>query len=133
MNAVDWIPVDALAEGITNITLSQPSNNDATKVYNMMHPNPAPWVLLHNVLAKKFGLAVKGVTLPQWLGLLEPKVFKMHGFMAAAGEGREQEAMVFHNKNALEMLPKVENLTAKQIEVWLKGWKLRLGEARARL
>lgn len=133
MNAVDWIPVDALAEGITNITLSQPSNNDVTKVYNMMHPNPAPWVLLHNVLTEKFGLAVKGVTLPQWLGLLDPKVFKMHGFMAAAGEGREQEAMVFHNKNALEMLPKVENLTAKQIEVWLKGWRLRLGEARARL
>jgi hypothetical protein len=53
--------------------------------------------------------------------------------MAAAGEGREQEAMVFHNKNALEMLPKVESITAKQVEDWLKSWRLKLGEPRARL
>jgi thioester reductase-like protein len=133
MNATDWIPVDSLAEGITNITLTQPSNNDVVKVYNMMYPNPAPWALLYKVLTERYGLAVEEVTLPQWLGMLDHKTFKMHGFMTAAGEGREQEAMVFHNKNALEMLPKVENITAKQVEVWLKGWKLKLGETRARL
>jgi hypothetical protein len=132
MNAIDWIPVDSLAEGIVNITVSQPSA-DAVKVQNMMHPDPAPWALLYKVLTERFGLTTKRITLPRCLGMLNPKTFKMHGFMAAAGKGREQEAMVFHNRNALEMLPVVEDVTAKQVEMWLKGWNLRLGEVRARL
>jgi thioester reductase-like protein len=35
VNALDWIPVDALAEGITNITTTQP-NDEAIQVYNMV-------------------------------------------------------------------------------------------------
>jgi hypothetical protein len=50
-----------------------------------------------------------------------------------SGEGQGTRGYGFHNRNALEMLPVVEDVTAKQVEMWLKGWNLRLGEVRARL
>jgi len=104
MNAVDWIPVDALAEGIANVTLSQPSSDAETntvKVYNMMHPRPAPWALLQKVLVERLGLGVRECSLPQWLGMLDPQKFKMHAFLMEAGEGREDEALVFHKKKCI--------------------------------
>jgi len=36
-------------------------------------------------------------------------------------------------KNALELLPEVEDITGELMERWLRGWGLRLGEVRARL
>ena len=134
MNAVDWIPVDTLAEGIANITLTQPSTSaDNVQVYNMMHPRPAPWVLLQKVLVERFGLEVRECSLPQWLGMLDPQKFKMHAFLMEGREGREGEAMVFRNENARNMLPEVEDITEELVERWLMGWSLRLGEVRARL
>ncbi|KAH6875216.1 hypothetical protein BKA58DRAFT_117581 [Alternaria rosae] len=136
MNAVDWIPVNSLAEGIANITLSPPSSDahtDTVKVYNMMHPRPAPWVLLQKVLVERFGLEVKECSLPQWLGMLDSEKFKMHAFLMEAGEGREDEALVFGNENAREVLPEVEDVTEGLVERWLMGWGLRLREVRARL
>jgi len=131
---VDWIPVDTLAEGIANITLTQPSTSaDNVQVYNMMHPRPAPWVLLQKVLVERFGLEVRECSLPQWLGMLDPQKFKMHAFLMEGREGREGEAMVFRNENARNMLPEVEDITEELVERWLMGWSLRLGEVRARL
>ena len=134
---MDWIPVDNLAEGIANVTLSQPSTSaDNVKVYNMMHPRPAPWALLQKVLVERFGLEVRECSLPQWLGMLDPQKFKMHAFLTEGREGREGrevEAMVFRNENAREMLPEVESVTEELVERWLRGWGLRLGEVRARL
>ena len=136
MNAVDWIPADALAEGIANVTSSTPrsdSRTDTVKVYNMMHPRPAPWALLQRVLVERFGLEVRECSLPQWLGMLDPQNFKMHAFLMEGREGREGEALVFHNDNALGMLPEVESVTEELVEKWLRGWGLKLGEVRARL
>jgi len=134
MNAVDWIPVDTLAEGIANVTLSQrTTSGDNVKVYNMMHPCPAPWALLQKVLIERFGLELRECSLPEWLGMLDPQKFKMHAFMMEAGEGREGEAIVFRNENAREVLPEVEDVTEELVEGWLRGWGLRLGEVRARL
>lgn len=119
MNGVDWIPVDSLAEGIANITLSPPSSDthtDTVKVYNMMHPRPAPWVLLQKVLVERFGLEVKECSLPEWLSMLDPQKFKMHAFLMEAREGRESEALVFRNENALRTLPEVEDVTGGLME-----------------
>jgi thioester reductase-like protein len=66
VNPLDWIPVDTLAEGITNITTTQPSD-DTVQVYNMVHPHAAPWELLTKMLRRKFGLSAHEVSVSDTL------------------------------------------------------------------
>ncbi|KAJ4329618.1 hypothetical protein N0V95_010176, partial [Ascochyta clinopodiicola] len=128
---LDWIPVDALAEGIANITQAG-SNAQAVQVFNMVHPWPAPWQLLLTTLQERFGLRAKEVRLPEWLDRLEPGTLKLYGFLRAAASGREYD-MAFENKNALTVLPEVVPITEDQIEAWLKGWNLKLRDFKARM
>lgn len=132
VNALDWIPVDALAKGIAEITATDPSSH-ALRVYNMLHPNPTPWDLLYRTLKNKFGLCAKEVSLPAWLDSLTPETFKMHAFYRRAGVGREQAGMVFQNRNALCLLPKVKRITEQQLGMWLQGWDLALENVSAKL
>lgn len=131
INALDWIPVDALAEGIGGITTRTPSDKEVL-VYNMMHPKPAPSILLYRTLKKNFGLIAEPASLPEWLENLNPKS-KLHAFLDQAGMGREQEGMVFHNQNALSLLPKVERITEQQLTIWLDGWDLKLEKIKHKL
>ncbi|KAI1681944.1 hypothetical protein KJE20_08815 [Pyrenophora tritici-repentis] len=80
MSALDWIPVDTLMEGIANLTGEQ-TRNDTVQVYNMTHPNPAPWDLLYKTMQTRFGLEAEPVTLPRWLDRLDPKTFRLHAFL----------------------------------------------------
>jgi hypothetical protein len=107
---MDWIPVDALAKGIAEITATDPSSH-SLRVYNMLHPNPAPWTLLYKTLKNGFGSTAKEVSLPVWLDSLTPEIFKMHAFYRRAGVGRKQSGMAFQNENAVRPLPKVEKIT----------------------
>ena len=132
LNALDWIPVDTLAAGIANITATQPDDSEA-KVYNMMHPDPAPWNVLYKTLTDKFGLVAEEMRLPVWLDLLDPVKFKLHAFLSGVGEGLEEESCAFENANALGVLPDVQRITGEQLEVWMQGWDLRLGEMKAKL
>jgi thioester reductase-like protein len=125
VNALDWIPVDALAKGIAEITATDPSSH-TLRVYNMLHPDPAPWALLYTTLKNGFGLSAKEVSLPVWLDSLTPETFKMHAFYRRAGVGREQSGMAFENQNAVRLLPKVERITDLQLRTWLQGWSLAL-------
>jgi thioester reductase-like protein len=131
VTALEWIPVDALAEGITNITATEPNDN-CVKVYNMMHPYPAPWSLFLGVHRRRFGLSVQEINLPKWLDMANPQKFKLYAFLRAAKEGREH-TMAHENRNALELLPEVKAIDEKQLETWMEGWKLKLGETKARL
>ncbi|KAL6152627.1 hypothetical protein ACJQWK_04765 [Exserohilum turcicum] len=130
INALDWIPVDALADGIAGITTT-PSNNKV-RVYNMMHPKPAPSILLYETLKSKFGLTAKLVSLPEWLENLN-STSKLRNFLQQAGMGREQEGMIFHNQNALGVLPSVEQITEQRLATWLDGWGLELERITSRL
>lgn len=131
VNALDWIPVDALAAGIAGITTTAPSDKEV-RVYNMMHPTPVSSFLLYKTLRSRFGLVAEQVSLPEWLENLSPES-KLHAFLQEAGMGREQEGMVFHNQNALSLLPKVEPITEQQLAMWLDGWDLQLGKITPRL
>lgn len=128
---VDWIPVDALAEGVANITRAE-SNAQAVQVFNMVHPQPAPWQLLLTTLQKRFGLRAKEVSLPEWLDRLEPGTLKLYNFLRAAESGREYD-MAFENENALTILPKVTPITGSHLEAWLEGWNLRFIGFKARM
>ena len=132
VNALDWIPVDALARGIAEITATD-SSSHALRVYNMLHPDPAPWDLLYRTLKNRFGLCAKKVSLPAWLDSLTPETFKMHAFYRRAGVGREVASIAFHNQNALSALPEIERITEQQLGMWLQGWNLALEKIDNRL
>ena len=128
---VDWIPVDALAEGVANITRAE-SNARAVQVFNMVHPQPAPWQLLLTTLQNRFGLRAKEVSLSEWLDRLEPGTLKLYNFLRAAESGREYD-MAFENENALTVLPEVTPITGSQLEAWLEGWNMRFIDFKARM
>jgi thioester reductase-like protein len=121
---LDWIPVDALAEGIATIVSSQ-QNENRIQVYNMVHPNPAPWSLLLATLRVKFGLRVIELSLPRWLELFEPQRMKLFDFLKVGGYGREYD-MAYENGNARKVLPYLAPITMEQLEYWLTGWNLQL-------
>jgi hypothetical protein len=131
VDSLEWITVDALAEGITNIKATEPNDN-GVKVYNMMHPHQAPWSLFLGVLRRRFGLNVQEISLPKWLDMVDPQKFKLYDFLRAMKEGWEH-IMVYENRHALELLPEVKIIDKEQLETWMEGWKLKLGETRARL
>tara|TARA_R110002003_G_scaffold1007_2_gene22055 strand:- start:1282 stop:2103 length:822 start_codon:yes stop_codon:yes gene_type:complete len=68
---LDWIPVDTLAGGIANVIM-HPRNASDVEVFNMLHPDAAPWSLLHKILRTRFGLQGKEESLPDWLDRLDP-------------------------------------------------------------
>jgi thioester reductase-like protein len=121
---LDWIPVDALAEGIATI-VNSPRNENRMQVYNMVHPNPASWSLLLATLRVRFGMRVAEISLPRWLELFEPEGMKLFNFLKVGGRGREYD-MVYENGNALKVLPSLAPITMDQLEQWLTGWDLEL-------
>jgi thioester reductase-like protein len=122
VQAIDWIPVDALAFGIAGI-LKQRSDKKV-RVYNMVHPKPGTWSLLSETLQERFELEVQESSLPEWLDLFEPGEIKLLRFFKGFGIGREHD-MAFENDNALTVLPSLDAVTKDQLEVWLSGWNLR--------
>ncbi|KAI0616411.1 NAD(P)-binding protein, partial [Pyrenophora tritici-repentis] len=128
---LDWIPVDALAEGIARVTCGELRAKDV-QVFNMVHPRPAPWRLLFVTLQNRFGLRAEEVSLPKWLDTLEPGTLKLDDFLRAARSGREYD-MTMENENALRFLPEVMPITESQLVLWMKGWDLKLGHNRARM
>jgi hypothetical protein len=113
VNALDWIPVDALAEGITNITAIEPTDS-AVQVYNMKHPHPGPWSLLLKILRGRFGLSVQEISLPKWLDMVNLKKFKLYAFLQSAKERREH-TVAYEDRDALELLPKVKVIDEEQL------------------
>jgi thioester reductase-like protein len=119
---LDWIPVDALAEGIATV-VNNPRNENRMQVYNMVHPNPAPWSLLLATLRTRLDMRVEEVSLPRWLALFEPQRMKLFNFLKVGGHGREYN-MEYENGNALKVLPSLAPITMDQLEHWLTGWNL---------
>ncbi|KAH3956017.1 hypothetical protein HBH98_255270 [Parastagonospora nodorum] len=119
---VDWIPVDALADGIATTTICQWSGKHLS-VYNMVHPEPAPWSLLLETLRDRYGLEIKEVGLPEWLALFEAQDLKLFNFIKVMGNGRESD-FALETANASTMLPVISKITVDQLDMWLEGWGL---------
>jgi thioester reductase-like protein len=131
LQPLDWIPVDALAAGIGRITRAE-STDRTMQVFNMVHPQPAPWRLLFTTLQGRFGLRAKEVSLCEWLDKLDPETLKLYDFLRAAGSGREHN-MMFSKSNALQVLPELAPITDDLLAAWLEGWNLKLGGFKARM
>lgn len=127
---LDWVPVDALAEGIANVVQSRPKDK-VVQVFNLVHPRPVPWSLLFKTLQGKFGFRAKLVTLPEWLTRLGSRRMKLYDFLQAAGSGREYD-MFFQSGNASEVLPEIVPITEDLLATWLEGWNLRRNDLHAK-
>lgn len=128
LQPLDWIPVDALAQGIANCT-KQTSTRDSLQVYNMVHPNPADWSLFHETLQTKFGISAEAIALRDWLVGIDQGDLKIHGFLSTQGKGRER-SMSYENARALEVLPPIDPINIDLLARWLRGWGL---ESKAKL
>lgn len=121
---LDWIPVDAFSDGIAN-SAKLPRNLDTVQVFNMVHPEPAPWNTLYETLQHRFGLSAEPSSLTEWLERLDAGKWKLHGFLTAFQDGREYN-MSFRNERAAGVLPRVEPIHEDLLAGWLEGWGLQL-------
>jgi thioester reductase-like protein len=127
---LDWIPVDALAEGIANSTKRYPTPD--VEVFNMVHPHPAPWNILYETVHHRFGLDVKTTSLPDWLRRMGAAKFRLYGFLSTFGDGREDN-LAFCNDRALEVLPVVPSIDEQQLGEWMDGWGMKLNVVESKL
>jgi thioester reductase-like protein len=121
---LDWIPVDALAQGIANC-IKRPRTPEDLQVFNMVHPHPVAWNTLHETLRTRFGISAEAVGLPEWLERMEQGDLRIHGFLSTQGSGREAN-MSYDNTRALEMLPPINPISIDLLATWLQGWGLGL-------
>jgi thioester reductase-like protein len=119
---LDWIPVDALAQGIANCIKRPPTSEDL-HVFNMVHPYPAAWGLLHETLRARFGFSAEAVDLPDWLKKMEHGDLRIHGFLSTQGNGREAN-MSYENTRASEVLPPMSPINIDLLATWMQGWGL---------
>ncbi|KAL6164262.1 hypothetical protein ACJQWK_09930 [Exserohilum turcicum] len=119
---LDWIPVDILAQGIANC-LKRAFTSHGLQVFNMVHPHPASWNLLHEVLHTRFGIPAQSVDMPDWLGKMNQDDLKIHKFMSTQGCGRET-SMTYENARAKEILPSISTITVDLLATWLRGWEI---------
>ncbi|KAL5370855.1 hypothetical protein DPSP01_014630 [Paraphaeosphaeria sporulosa] len=122
VQSLDWIPVDALAEGVAAIS-HIPQQTECVEVYNMVHTSPVPWSVLFATLRDRFDINLTEIGLPEWLSLMDARALKLYPFLQAAGRGRECD-MTFATTNASRFLPRVEPISIDRLEYWLKGWNL---------
>lgn len=126
---LDWIPVDVFADGIAKSTSFAPISQ--LQVFNMVHPEPASWNVLHDTLSE-LGIVLQTCSLPDWLKRLDRRHLKLYGFLEGLGEGRENN-MTFRNERALRVLLPVPPISKHLLGMWLMSWKLVPGNAKARL
>ncbi|KNG52812.1 NAD(P)-binding protein [Stemphylium lycopersici] len=122
VQAIDWIPVDALAHAISNCLKPSPGL-DGLQVFNMVHPQPAAWSLFHEILRANFGIPAQTMDLPSWLDRIKDGDLRIQKFLRAQGGGREM-SLSFANVRALKALPPISQMSAELLEAWLQGWKL---------
>jgi thioester reductase-like protein len=131
VQALDWLPVDVFAGSVANVVLKTPRRG-AIEVFNMVHPEPAPWELLPSALRRLCCPDLHSVRLSRWLETLRPGTFKLYQFLKATGDGREND-MTFCVENARTILPEVAPITEDLLLAWLQGWDLSQMELKARL
>jgi len=122
LQSLDWIPVDALAQGIANC-IKQSFTTEGLQVFNMVHPNPAKWSLFHEALQTGFGVSSEAIDLSNWLQRIEQSGLRIHGFLSTQGCGRETN-MFYEKTRALGVLPEIKQINQDLLVKWLQGWGL---------
>ncbi|KAF2651929.1 acetyl-CoA synthetase-like protein [Lophiostoma macrostomum CBS 122681] len=134
--SVDWIPVNTLAAGISNVALNVDQHDELSlRVFNMVHPRPRPWKVCMDAIERSLHVSAKEETLPKWLDRLEQaaegssidaanlQAMEIQPFLRSLGEGREDLTRC-HTSNAESMLGDVAQLSDALIADWFSSWKI---------
>ncbi|MCJ1282334.1 hypothetical protein MMC26_001657 [Xylographa opegraphella] len=74
---VDWLPVDCAAETIKDILTREKQVGGATSVYQVVHPHPAPWCnlvqMVQDTQMKVTGDRLEEVAMPLWVERLRTR------------------------------------------------------------
>lgn len=141
MDQVDWIPVNVVAQALTELALdhktysleTDPSINLAGATYaHLVNPNQTSWSkhLLPSAL-HTLGMDTCVVTLEDWVSTLEARV-REDGSMQESPAGRLLEFYrglsqrsasnpVFKTSKTRQLCPSIDTLLAVQ-PTWLRGW-----------
>jgi thioester reductase-like protein len=128
---LDWNPVDLLAEAIVNTTM-RPRVLWHVEVFNLVHPEGAPWRLFLETLQSAHGLEAQEVGFQDWLDCFGPSRMPLYSFFSASNGGRELN-MVFESTRAQEVLPELPAITRDLLETWIRDWNISGKAAKARL
>lgn len=124
---VDWIPVDILASQISDV-VTLASAAVGYHIYNMVHPDAAPWKMFLDVLHHRFSVEAERMSLPEWLGRLETAdqkkyvALRFSDFLRSMGDGHEDMLVSCGNIKEVSSM-RIVPLTEDLLTNWLKGWK----------
>ncbi|KAF2802537.1 uncharacterized protein BDZ99DRAFT_576899 [Mytilinidion resinicola] len=136
--AVDWVPVDQLAEVVREVVdVRDGGQEHGSRMFNLAHPEPKPWDILARTLRERFGMDLRTVSLLKWIRELERRGNEGDLEVVETGAlGFLEAYRVFGNGRGFEWLPTeettaaaaskvdLEPITIDLLEAWLRGWKL---------
>jgi thioester reductase-like protein len=128
---LDWIPVDQLADAIANTTM-RPRVSWQVEVFNLVHPEAAPWRLFLETLQCLLGLEAREVDFQDWLDCFGPSRMPLYSFFSASKGGRELN-MAFEGTRAQEVLPELPAITQDLLETWIRDWDVAGKAVKAKL
>jgi thioester reductase-like protein len=142
--AIDWIPVNKVAQAICELALAQESNkeqpDEQLKIFNVVNPHLADWGIFVEVLRKRLGDSTRIVTLAEWVDRLartDPKSmsdaeaisstnilpFFQHLASTAASGAALQPG--FYTTNSVKMsraMAEMQAVDGTLIDLWCQQW-----------
>ncbi|KAF2472981.1 putative NRPS-like enzyme [Lindgomyces ingoldianus] len=134
VSPVDRIPVDALSDVISDIASAGAVSN-MFQIFNLTHPDPAPWKTFLQTLINRYGLKVEIVSLPEWLDKLDGVVkldgkdraklpaLALYNFFRSLGEGLEDMRSDVRNMKSV-LRRGMDSFTEELLMGWLQDWDL---------
>ena len=131
--AVDWIPIDHVAQIILELAYSDYKSEQHETVYNLVNPRSTPWDSLYEGIREHLRPEMKIVPFTTWLTALEKMqtsqnvssmpALKLLGHFQ--GLQLDREVLKFKTKRAIETstcMAQLESVNLKWMKVWLEQW-----------
>ena len=138
MEMVDWVPVDLLANSLTELFLQPPhdTSQPTSQVYHLVNPKKTTYTALLASIISHFPKPPKLVSLSEWLAVVEreqdlqknPAGKLLVFYMGMAELGERGNKMVVLNTSRTEerseVLRGLEAIKGQWVEKWIRGWGL---------
>ena len=130
---VDWIPIDAVAKIILELSLHDREHiPDLSKYYNIVNPHPVPWSAFLDIAKDQCGPRTKAVPLADWMGILStsartdvsalietPALKSFHFFQSMASRGTVAKYETTAARKASKTMAALEPVTHSIMQTWL--------------
>lgn len=136
---IDWIPVDKLADIMTELVVLRHSTDatvmSTTDIHHLVSPEPAKYQDILPVISKRLGAEVRVVSLSEWVHRLEKSIatagnspnpgLGLLSFFQGLKATQEESPVVLdtqHTQDRLPLLSKVGAADGTWMETWLDQW-----------